>query len=158
MKCAHRALLAGIPGFGLLYGVVLLLIVIPMALIYTLMFGSSPWTSSRGLQVNLTRPAPVLAGLHEECVIVAVRRGPSANEPEIRLNSKSVSWADFPVRLRSELSRRADRVVFVEGEGNVAVSDVVRVDDTREAWYGVTVVLLTPELKKTLGSVCTDDE
>jgi biopolymer transport protein ExbD len=96
-----------------------------------------------------------MADFQRERVIVIVQRMQggtlAANEPELRLNSRPVSWRDLSNLLRTELSRHPDRVVYVEGEGDLEVGDIVRVVDVaREAWYGVPVVLLTPKLKKSL--------
>ena len=127
-------------------------------MIYTLAWGFWPWTSSRGLEVRITRPATLTADLQVEPVIVTVHRAesstPGANEPELRLNSRSVSRSDLRDALRVELSRRADRVIYVEGDIDLEFADIVRVVDiAQEAWYGVHVVLLTPELKKSLDAV-----
>jgi len=141
--------------FGLLYGVILLLIAVPMMLICTIGLGVWPWTSSRGLDVWITKPMTLMTDFQGERVIVTVQRTQggtlAANESELRLNSRPVSWRDLSELLRTELSRHADRVVYVEGEGDLEVGDIVRVVDVaREAWYGVPVVLLTPKLKKGL--------
>jgi biopolymer transport protein ExbD len=144
--------LAGIPGFGLLYGIILLLIAVPSAMIFTLMWGFWPWSHSVGLEVRIAQPATIMADRQEDHVIVSVNRvghAGTGNEPEIRLNSVPVSWVNLRDALRAELSRRPDRVVYVEGHDNLEFADIVRVVDvTREAWYGVTVVLLTPKVKK----------
>jgi biopolymer transport protein ExbD len=96
----------------------------------------------------------------DDCLIVSVHSTnaiPPANEVELRVNSSSVLWADLRRDLKMELSRRADRVVFVEGDGNLQVADVMRVIDiARGAWPGIPVVLLTPALNKKLGSACAD--
>lgn len=147
---------ADIPSFGLLYSVVLLLLAIPIATIYMALFGYG----SRGLKVRITKPETRLSERDDDCVVVSVHRtngSTLANEPELRVNSASVSWIDLRKNLKTELSRRADRVVFVEGDGSLEVADIVRVVDiARGAWPGIPVVLLTPALKKTLGGVCAD--
>lgn len=144
---------ADIPGFGLLYSVILLLIVIPAAMIFGWKWGWYP--HSVGLEVRITKPVTLVADLQVERVTVAVHRAESstsgANEPELRLNSRLVSWGDLRDALRAQLSRRAGRVVYIEGDDSLAFADIVRVIDiARTAWYGVPVVLLTPELKRSL--------
>ena len=77
--------------------------------------------------------------------------GRPSQEPELRLNSSAVAWCDLRRALTAELSPRGHRVVSVRGDGCLNVGDVVRVIDTaRDAWYGVPVVLMTPELEKSL--------
>ena len=116
------------------------------------MFGLYP--HSVGLEVRLAKPATLVADV-EGRIIVSVHcpKGTTSpvGEAEVRLNSRSVSSRDLRAVLRAELSRRAHRVVYVEGEDCLTVGDIVRVIDTaRDAWYGVPVVLLTPKLKKSL--------
>ena len=72
-------------------------------------------------------------------------------EPEVFLNTKRVALADFGGALRTELSRHADPVVYVEGDRNLEVATMLRVIKVaRGAQNGVRVVLLTPALKKSL--------
>lgn len=96
----------------------------------------------------------------DDCVIVSVHRtngGALADEPELRVSSVPVSWIDLRQYLKVELSRRADRVVFVEGDQSLEIADIVRaIDIAQGAWPGVPVVLLTPALKRTLAAVCAD--
>jgi len=148
---------AGIPGFGLLYSVILLLVVIPMAMIYTLMWGVWPWSHSVGFEVRIAQPAASMANRYEERVIITVQRAESstftAEESQLHLNSRPVSWGDLRDALRAELSRSPNRAVYVEGHGTLEFADIVRVIDiAREAWPAVPVVLLTPEVKKNLGA------
>jgi hypothetical protein len=126
--------------------------VIPMAMMVGSMLGSYP--HSVGLEVRIAIPATLIADI-EGRIILAVQcakgRTPVPSEPELRLNSRPVSRGDLRAALRAELSRRAHRVIYVHGEGCLNVGDVLRVIDTaRDAWYGVPVVLLTPELEKSL--------
>jgi hypothetical protein len=67
-----RPQLAGIPGFGLLYSVILVLIAIPAALIYARAWGVWPWTHSVGLEVRIMKPATLTADFQVEPVIASV--------------------------------------------------------------------------------------
>jgi biopolymer transport protein ExbD len=119
-----------------------------MVMIFGWMWGSYP--HSVGLEVRIALPSTLTADL-EERIILTVQSPPFSNEPELRLNSRPVSRGDLRAALRAELSRRAHRVVYVQGEPCLSVGDVVRVIDiARDAWYGVPVVLMTPELEKSL--------
>ena len=139
-------------GFGLLYGSIGLLIVIPMVMIFGWMFGLYP--HSVGLAVRIVPPARLIADVEGRIILtVECPKGgtSSSNEPELRLNSRPVSWGDLRGALRAELSRRADGVVYVQGEGCLNVGDVVRVIDiARDARYDVPVVLMTPKLERSL--------
>lgn len=147
----RKSPLLGIQTFGLLYGFILLLIVVPAANLYPLMVGAWPWGRSIGLPVRITNPPRLLADLPEERVIVSVKRAAAEPEPELRLNSKWTSLAGLGGALRAELSRRANRVVYVDGEKDLSFADVARVVEiARDAWPGVPVVLLTPRLRRTL--------
>jgi biopolymer transport protein ExbD len=65
-----------------------------------------------------------------------------------RLNFKPITLRELPSALRSVLSWHAVPVVYLEGAGCLEVDEVVRVMDVvRGAWYGVSIVLLTPGLK-----------
>jgi len=139
-------------GFGLLYGSIGLLIVVPMVMIFGWMWGLYP--HSVGLEVRIALPATLIADVEGRLMLTVQCPNsdtPSSNDPELRLNSRLVSTDDLRGALRAELSRRAHRVVYVQGEGCLKVEDVVRVIDiARDAWYGVPVVLMTPELEKSL--------
>lgn len=113
--------------------------VVPMVMIFGGMFGSYP--HSVGLEVRIALPATLIADaegrliLGLECSKCGVPY--SANEPELRLNSKPVSMDDLRAALRAELSRRAHRVVYPQGDGCLTVGDVLRVIEiARDAWDG----------------------
>jgi len=136
----------GIPGFEYLYAVTLLVVAIPMAMINQTAFRFYP--HSVGFNLRITNPASLMAD-HEGRLFLTVKcaKEPTfpANELEFHLNSRLVSSVDLGVAVRAELSRRAHRVVYLEGDGCLQLGDIVRVIDiVRDAWYGVPVVLLTP--------------
>jgi biopolymer transport protein ExbD len=148
---------AGIPGFGFLYSLILLLIAIPMAIIYTVMWGIWPWSHSVGIYVSTAPHASLINDSFEEPVIVNVQRAEgrtiSTGEPELRLNSRVISWGGLRNALRAELSRRPSRIVYLDGDTQLEFRDIARVFDiAHDAWYGVTVVLLTPTLKKSINA------
>jgi biopolymer transport protein ExbD len=146
-----RPRFAGISGFGFLYSVILLLIAVPMAMIFTLMWDIWPWSHSTGLDVRITIP---FAQPRAERLIVRVQRaegGKSVDRAELRVNSKSISWGDLRDALREDLSWRPNPVVYIEARNDLQFDDVVRVIDiVREDWPSVPVVLLTPSLQQKL--------
>ena len=61
--------------------------------------------------------------------------------------------------LRAELTRRPARVVYIEGDDSLTYADIMRVVDiTRGAWPRAAIVLLTPNLKKSLDAERRDAE
>jgi biopolymer transport protein ExbD len=149
--------LAGIPGFGLSYSSVLILVTIPAALFYIALFGYG----HKGLEVRIT-VAPPSGSRPQGCLVISVLRpgeGATTNDPEVRLNSKPVSWMYLRQSLEQKLNRRTGWTVLVEGDRSLEVADVVRVIDTaRGVQPGIAVVLLTPTLKKTLSNECVNTE
>lgn len=146
---------AGIPGYGLLGGTVLLLLVIPIVIIFAMAWGYWPPFQSVGLEVRIESPAIPMDEFQEDRVVVSVRcaqgRTVAASGPKLFLNSRPVGWNHLGNALRVELSRRPDPVVYVEGESGLTFADIVRVVDiARGAWYGVPVVLVTPTLDRGL--------
>jgi hypothetical protein len=83
-----RSRFAGISEFGFLYAVILLLIAVPMAMIFTLMWDIWPWSHSTGLDVRITIP---FAQPHAERLIVTVQRakgGIPIDRAELWVNSQ----------------------------------------------------------------------
>jgi hypothetical protein len=74
------------------------------------------------------------------------RVGSRGTEPEFQLNSTPIPKDQLPYALRAALSRRSKPVLYLRGEGCVAIGEIVRVIDVvRGAWYGLPIVLLTSE-------------
>jgi hypothetical protein len=123
--------------------------VVPVVMMFGRMFGL--YTHSVGLAVRITPPQTLIANVEGRLILTiqCPKSGsPSADEPELRLNSRLVSRGDLRDRLKAEFSRRGHRVLYVQGEGCLAVSDVFQViDSARDAWYGVPIVLMTPGLE-----------
>jgi hypothetical protein len=125
-----------------------------MVLICDAGYGHYP---SFGLDVRVRRPATILADADEELLIVTARCHecvPGAiTKVDLLLNSRPVSLGELGDGLRTKLSRRGSRVVYVEGDANLDFEDIARVIDiARGAWPGVPVVLLTPALKRQLNA------
>jgi biopolymer transport protein ExbD len=85
-------------------------------------------------------------------IIVRIRRG----APSIRLsiNGAELKREDFRGQLKAELSRRADWVVFVDGDEDLRVDENVAVVDAIRG-LKAKVVLLTPKLKQELARSST---
>jgi biopolymer transport protein ExbD len=149
-------LIGGFPAYGLLCSAIVLLILIPMVLICDAGYGHYP---SFGLDVRVNRPATIVADADEELLIVTTRCHECVPgeitkvNVDLLLNYRPVSWAELGNDLRTRLSRRGSRIVYVEGDVNHDYKDIIRVIDiARGSWPGVPVVLLTPVLKRQLNA------
>src|SRR5215471_16803491 len=105
---------------------------------------------SVGFMLYITGPAKLTPEIEGQLILTVrcPKPGvPPANGPEFRLNARPVRQDQLPGALRAEFSLRAHRVLYLRGEGCLAVGDVVRAIDTaRGAWYGLSIVLLTKEV------------
>ena len=62
-----------------------------------------------------------------------------------RINRQAVSRVELPVRLGSIFAKRAQRVLFVKGEGRLSFSRIVEVIDLSHAAGVDRVCLMTPK-------------
>src|ERR1039457_7066393 len=117
-----------LPRFGGVPGVIALLTVIPIVMFFGWMWGLP---HSTGFLVRLNKPNTRTPDTQGERVVVSVRcvNGCAipATQPEIFLNTKPVAWVEFGGALRAELGRHADPVVYVEGDRNLEVGDMLQV-------------------------------
>jgi hypothetical protein len=142
----------GISLFGLTYSSVLLLVLIPAAVFYLVTFGYG----RRGIKLRIALPPIRGIRQQEGCVVISVLRpstNSTANEVDIRLNGALVSAEQL--RRILKLTRPPGDIVFIEGDGTLELSDIVRVIDiARDVRPGASIVLLTPALKRTLSDAC----
>ncbi len=132
---------------GFLRGVFMLVMVLVCLLIIFMVI--TPVTP-KGILVSIAKPVMPTLDPPERLVIVSVRpvRGAAA---EVRLNSNPVAWGRLQDALREELRYHVRHIVFVEGGGELEYVEVARaVDIAHGASPRVTVVLLTPKLKKAM--------
>jgi biopolymer transport protein ExbD len=147
-----RRKIAGIPGFGLTYSNVLMLVVVPAVLMHIATF--SYGYKFRCLEVRIAQPS--MFDAQQNHLILSVQpsnTNTGAAEPEVRLNNVSVPRSQLRRALETEFRRAPRQTVFIEGDGSLEMSDIVRVIDiVRSVRPGVPVVLLTPARKTTLTS------
>jgi biopolymer transport protein ExbD len=62
-----------------------------------------------------------------EPLIVRLKDAGAGREPIVYVGSTLTSWVELPGRLKDELSRRRDWVVYVEGDDDLAYQNVVNV-------------------------------
>ena len=139
-----RPIVSSLPSFGLIGSMTILMIFLPCWIIYA-------WQQ------------PYLKGLVFYVLPQAMTQNKTMHwaEGEIGidiyvglsdrwyLNSKPIASVDLPAALRSELSRRADGVVYVEGDPDVNVEEVARAMDIVIGLHAKPV-LLTPQTRKEL--------
>jgi hypothetical protein len=130
----------------LLYAIVLLLFVVPTFRMVDCGFGWR-YPPAVGLPIRITPLDTLATEIQPERLVVRVGSSerPAKGAPLLRLNSRPVSRSDLRTEVRAALSRRGAAVVYVNC---LEFGDVVPVIDVRrEAWYGVTIVLMTPARK-----------
>jgi hypothetical protein len=90
-----------------------------------------------------------------ESLIVTVRCTQPCEQGDagaiLTLNEKRISRDGLRDAIRSELSRNIRAVVYIRAQGDVTAGQIIRMVDTvRDGWFDVPVVLLTPQLEKSL--------
>jgi biopolymer transport protein ExbD len=108
---------------------------------------------SVGLEVCTTKAKSLtLVPVDEEPLVLTLQPANSDStsvETSLFLNSRPIPWTQLRNTLRAELSRRANRIIYIDGDQDLHYAEVVRLVDAAEgAWFGVSVVLLTPKLKE----------
>src|SRR5260370_30865887 len=121
-KLPLRRPISGLPGFGIVGGIIYALIAIVM-MIMTVAFVCTP----RGLWVHLLKlgAVPQNSGPWTDPLVVLAKDGGPGHRPNLYVNSKLVAWEDFDRVLKQELSRRREWIVYVGGDDAVTWQDVV---------------------------------
>jgi biopolymer transport protein ExbD len=125
-KLTLRRPISGLPGFGIVGGIIYALIAIVM-MIMTVAFVYTP----QGLWVRLLKPGavPQNSGPYTDPLVILAKDGGPGQRPKLYVNSKLVSREDFDYVLKQELSRRREWIVYVGGDDAVAWQDVVSLID-----------------------------
>jgi len=136
-KLPLRRPISGLPGFGLIAGILFALVAMLMMLL------TIPMTS-KGLRVHLLKPGaiPAKSDSWTEPLIVRVNYAGPGKEATVFLNSRQVAWDDLNRALKEELSRRREWVVYVEGDECVGWSNIAGVIDAARGEQA-KVVLVT---------------
>jgi biopolymer transport protein ExbD len=82
-------------------------------------------------------------------IIVSVKR--QDDSAQIFLNGKEIRREELEQALKAELARRANWVVFVEGDNSLPYAEPMHVLDVGHALHA-KVVILTPKLKEEIGA------
>jgi len=141
-KLPLRRPISGLPGFGLVAGIIYALIAIVMMVMSTA-FAYMP----RGVSVQLLKPEAVPHSSDpwaEPLIVLAKTRGPG-KIPNLFVNSKLVPWEDFDHVLKQELGRRREWVVYVGGDDDVQWQDVVNLIDVARRDRATAYLITGPQ-------------
>jgi biopolymer transport protein ExbD len=79
-----------------------------------------------------------------DAVVLEILRD-SAGEANFKINQQAISWAELPARLGDLYARRARRVLFVKGDGQLSFTRIAEVIDVSHAAGVDRVCLMTPK-------------
>lgn len=132
-----------LPHWGLLFSAIFGVLLLPTAILQHLNH-----LTPKGIYVSLssTHFAKAKASLSMPPIIVSVQWRGSAR---FLLNGTEVRREDLGPALKAELSRRPEWIVFVEGAGELDVSEVMYAVDVIHDLHA-TSVLLTPAMKQSI--------
>jgi biopolymer transport protein ExbD len=131
----------GMPAFGTVAALTMFVILVPVWI-------SNSWRlPTHGLFVEVSAKEYLRATANRSVGPLIVSIEIRKHEVAYRLNGKAVPFVDLNSALKQELSRRADWVVFVEGDDNLPYQDVAQVIDMAHGLQARSV-LLTPQMKK----------
>ena len=74
-------------------------------------------------------------------------QGAPGQRPTLKINQDDVSWNDLQTRLTDIFKTRAERIMFVRGDDEVAFSDVAQVIDIAHASGVDKVGLMTAKIE-----------
>jgi biopolymer transport protein ExbD len=99
-----------------------------------------------GLWVHVLKPGvvPEKTDSWTEPLIVRIKDAGPGREPIVYVGSTPTTWDEFSGRLKEELSRRREWVVYVSGDDGVAWANVTQAIDIARALHA-KVVLMTPD-------------
>jgi biopolymer transport protein ExbD len=84
---------------------------------------------------------------NERTIVVQVLENKGRAEPDLKINQDPVSWADLGSRLNDIFKERAERVMFVKGDDNVAFQYVAQVIDTAHGVGVDKIGLITAKIE-----------
>jgi biopolymer transport protein ExbD len=138
-KLPLRHPISGLPSFGLVGGIVFALTAAAM-----MMLSAVDTYPSRGLWVNLLKmgATPKKSDAFTQPLVVLTQDAGPGQRPNLFVNSKQVAWEDFDRKLKEELGRRPNWVVYMGGDNNVPWQYVASLLDTAHGDHA-TVYLIT---------------
>lgn len=97
----------------------------------------------RGESAVLPRTATHRQPASPDAVVLEVLQG-NPGQPAFRINQQPVSRQDLPGRLAAIFANRADRALFVKGDGQLSFSEIAEAIDLGHAAGADRVGILTP--------------
>jgi biopolymer transport protein ExbD len=98
----------------------------------------------RGLNSLVPQPAKGQDRNPDSAIVVQVLAGPDG-QPTYKINQDDVTVGDLSKRLTSIFSTRANRVLFIKGDGSLDFSTIAEVMDIGKSAGADRVALLTPK-------------
>jgi biopolymer transport protein TolR len=84
---------------------------------------------------------------NDRTIVVSVVQAAPGQRPTLKINQDDVSWNDLQTRLTDIFKTRAERIMFVRGDDEVAFSDVAQVIDIAHASGVDKVGLMTAKIE-----------
>ena len=102
----------------------------------------------KGLDALVPQPpppnAPKTPDVSRTVVVQLIDRG--SQEPGLKINDEDATWDNLQGRLKDIYSQRAEKVMFVKGDDNVAFANVANVIDIAHAAGVDKVGLITAKI------------
>ena len=141
-KLPLRRPISGLPGFGLIGGIVFALIAIVMMALTV-----ANARTSGGLWVRLLQrgAVPPNSDVWTPAVVLRATDAGRGQRPKLYVNSKLIAWEDVDSVLKQELGRRQEWMVYVGGDDNVAWQDVVNLIDVARRHHATVYLISRPQ-------------
>ncbi len=102
---------------------------IDVLLVLLIIFLIAPRNIPHGEDAEIPRPATDSTTPREELSVVVQVRSHGANRPSISINRQPVTWESLEVTLKDIYKARADKVLFVTGDSELAFEEIAKVID-----------------------------
>ena len=83
----------------------------------------------------------------ERTIVVQVLKSGDPNQPSLKINQDEVTWDTLEGRLRDIFATRAEKVMFVKGDDDIAFSNVAQVIDIAHSAGVDKVGLITAKIE-----------
>ena len=108
----------------------------------------------KGLEAQIPQPQPeqIQAPLPQRTIVIQVVNDVQSDQPTLAINQQAVAWEDLRSRLEDIFKTRAEKVVFVGGDTEVAFQHIADVIDiARDAGVDRVGLLDYPQVAKQKG-------
>ncbi len=105
----------------------------------------------KGLDALVPQPPPkdqkVQPPPPERTIVVQVLKSGDPDRPTLKINQDDVHWEDLEGRLRDIFATRAEKVMFVKGDDDIAFANVAQVIDLAHSAGVDKVGLITAKIE-----------